>query len=171
MPKMFLQMLFPSLFNKELMKAFRWRKLQIEKTEKTLSSSSKGSAEDKRITLNRKRFEVGEVPLTVFKPCGSTGSPFVALEAEFAETKFSFEILFVATVYMFPPIANTDAVVEGISGQSSQELSRVGTWKGKVDEPIHIPRTLSYRAMTIFRLQAWTICYPRIFFAQGDHVL
>jgi len=107
---MFLQVLFPALFNKELMETFRWRELQVEETEETLPSGSEGPAEGKWIALNWERFEVGEVALTVLKPSGPTGDPFVALKTKLGKAVFPFQLALVATVNMFPPIANTDAV-------------------------------------------------------------
>lgn len=110
---MFLQVLFPALFNKELMETFRWRELQIEEieeTEETLPSSSKGPAEDKWIALNWERLEVGEVALTVLKPSGPTSDPLVALKIKLGKVVFPFKVALAATVNMFPPIANTDAV-------------------------------------------------------------
>lgn len=92
------------------MKMSRWRKLQIQKTEKTLFSSSKSSAEDKWIAMNKESFKVGKMPLTEFKPSDRLDDPFVALKAKLDKAVLSFEISFVATVYMFPPIANIDAV-------------------------------------------------------------
>lgn len=110
MPEMFLQVLFPALFNEELMEPFRWRELQIEETEETLPSSSKGPAEDKGIALNWERLKVGEVALAVLKPSGPASDPLVALKTELGKAVFPFKVALVATVNMFPPIANTDAV-------------------------------------------------------------
>lgn len=104
---MFLQVLFPALINKELMETFRWRELQIEETEETLPSSSKGPAEDKWIALNWERLEVA---LTVLKPSGPTGDPLVALKTKLGKAVFPFKVALAATVNMFPPIVNTDAV-------------------------------------------------------------
>ena len=107
---MFLQVLFLALFNKELIETFRWRELQIEETEETLSSSSKGPAEGKWIALNLERLEVGEVTLAVLKPSGPTGDPLVALKTELGKPVFPFKVALMATVNMFPPIGDTDAV-------------------------------------------------------------
>ena len=48
--------------------------------------------------------------LTVLKPFGPTGDPFVILETELGRAVFPFKVALVATVNMFPPIAHTDAV-------------------------------------------------------------
>jgi hypothetical protein len=60
--------------------------------------------------LNWERLEVGEMALTVLKPSGLTGDPFVALKTELGKAVFPFKVALVATVNMLPPIANTDAV-------------------------------------------------------------
>ena len=89
--------------------------------------------------------------LTVLKPSGPTGDLFVALKTELGKAIFPFKVALVATVNMFPPIANSDAVEpKGVWSASPQQLSNLGNEKGEVDKPIHIPRTLGYRATTLF---------------------
>ena len=110
MPEMFLQVLFPALFNEELMETFHWRELQIKEIEKTLPNSSKGSAEDKWIVLNMEHLEVSEVALAVLKLSGPTGDSFVTLKTELSKAVFPFEVTLMATVNMFPPITNTYCV-------------------------------------------------------------
>ena len=60
--------------------------------------------------MNWERLEVGEMALTVLKPSGPTGDPFVALKTYHCKAVFLFKVTLMATVNMFPPIANTDAV-------------------------------------------------------------
>ena len=48
--------------------------------------------------------------LTVLKPSGPTGDPFVALKTELGKAVFPSKVALVATVNMLPPIAYTDAV-------------------------------------------------------------
>lgn len=107
---MFLQVLFPALLDEELMETFRWRQLRVEETEETLPSSSEGPAEDKGIALNWERLKVGEMALTVLKPSGPTGDPFVALQTKLGKAVFPFKVALVATVNMFPPVSSTDAM-------------------------------------------------------------
>ena len=110
MSEMFLQVLFLALFNKELMEMFCWWELQIEETEETLLSSSKGLVEDKRIALNWECLKVSEMMLTVLKPSGPTGDPFVTLETELGKAVFPFKVALMTMVNMLPPIAHTNAV-------------------------------------------------------------
>ncbi len=107
---MFLQMLFPALFDKKLMETFRWREPRIEETEETLPGSGKGSAEDKWIALNWERLEVGEVTLTVLKPSRPVNDPFIALETKLGKAVFSFQVALMAMINMFLSIGNVDAV-------------------------------------------------------------
>ena len=129
---MFLQVLFPALLNEELMETFRWRERQVEETEETLPSSSEGPAEDKGIALNRERLGVGEMALTVLKPSGPTGEPFVALKTKLGKAVFPFKVALVATVNMFPPISDIDAVKPKHNlATSQQQLRNWEIGKGK----------------------------------------
>ena len=169
---MFLQVLSPTLFNQELVKTFRWREFQIEQAKETLPSSGESSAEDKWVALDRECLEIVEVELTVLKPSGSIGDPFVALETKLGKAVFLFEDALVAAVNMFPPISHVDAVKPKHVWSASQQQS--GIWrtrKGNVDKPIYLPRALGHRATTIFRPRTWTISDSRILYAQCDHIL
>lgn len=82
--------------------------------------------------MDWERLEVGEMALTVLKPPGPTGDPFVALKTELGKAAFLVKVALVATVNMFPPIANTDAVEsKGFWSASPQQLS---IWKMRKEE-------------------------------------
>ena len=67
-------------------------------------------AEDKGITLDWERLEVGEIALIVRKPSSPTSNPFVVLKTELGKAMFPFKVALIVMVNMFPPIANTNAV-------------------------------------------------------------
>ena len=122
---MFLQMLSPALFNQELVKSFGWREFQIEQAKETLLSSGESSAEDRWVALDRKCLEVVEVELTVLKPSGPIGDPFVALKIKLGKAVFLFKDALVAAVNMFPPISHVDAVKPKHIWSASQQQSGV----------------------------------------------
>jgi len=46
----------------------------------------------------------------VLKPSGPISDPLVALKIKLGKAVFPFKVALAATVNMFPPIANTDAI-------------------------------------------------------------
>ncbi|MCJ1427230.1 hypothetical protein MMC29_005133 [Sticta canariensis] len=122
---MLLQVLFPSLLNQELVKTFRWRELQIEEAKETLPSSGEGSTEDEWVALDRECLEVVEVVLTVLKPSGPIGDPFVALKTKLGRAVFLFQDALLAAVNMFPPISDIDAVKSKHILSASRQQSRI----------------------------------------------
>ena len=105
--------------------------------------------------------------LTVLKPSGSIGDPFVAMETKLGKAVFLFKDALAAAVNMFPPISDVDAVKpKHIWLASQQQLGIWETRKGNVDKPIHLPRALGHGATTIFRPRTWTISDSWVFFAQ-----
>ncbi len=77
--------------------------------------------------------------LTVLKPSGLTSDPFVALKIELGKAVFPFKVALVATVNMFPPIANTNAVEsKGVWSASPQQPSIWEMRKEKTNRSISL---------------------------------
>lgn len=110
---MFLSMLFSTLFNKKLMKTFRWQEFQIEEieeTKETLSSSSKNSTKDKWIALNWKRFEIDDMTLTMSNHSISLVIYSSHWKQSSTKSYFFFKFALATTINMFSSIVNIDAI-------------------------------------------------------------
>lgn len=79
------------------------------RTKETLPSNNKGSTEDLWVALAQEYLRVFEMTLTIRKPSGPTGDPFVALKTELGKTVLLFEVTLKAAVNMFPSINDIDA--------------------------------------------------------------
>lgn len=75
-----------------------------------MPSSSKGSAEDEWVVLDRECLEVVKVVLTVLKPSGPIGDPFVTLIIKLGKTVSLFKNTLAVAVNIFLPISYIGAI-------------------------------------------------------------
>lgn len=130
---MSVDMSFPLLSVEKLLHPCGSGKPLITQTERAIPRTGKGSAVDKWISLNRKRFWLPEVVLTVMVPFIFAEDPFAAVEAQLGKAAGGHEFLFVAAIEVSPSLGRWFAM----GTDSGQPLASRQKEEG-YDEPIEV---------------------------------
>ena len=103
-------MCLPFLSVEELLHSCGSWKCRISQAEGVVSRAGEGSAVDERITLDGKRFRPPQVDLTVIVPYIPADNPLTAVDAQLGKAVAGHELLFVAAVYVPPPLGGRFAM-------------------------------------------------------------
>ena len=129
-------MTFPLFSVEELLHPCGSGKRVITQTERAIPRAGEGSAVDKRIALDGKRFPLPQVVLAVPLPFVFAEDPFTAVEAQLGKAVGGHEFLFVATVNVSPSLGRWFAMKTD-TGQPLCNLQKGGRTRRTDRDPAY----------------------------------
>ncbi len=101
---MSVNMCLPFFSIEELLHSCGSWECRISQAEGTVFRAGENFVVDERIALNEKRFRSPHVDLTVIVPCILADNSLTAVEAQLGKVVADHKLLFVAAVYVSPPL-------------------------------------------------------------------